>query len=87
MKNLLTLTVASVLLSGCVSASRTTGPDGGSALNISCNGGMNSMGSCYEKAAEICGRGGYEVIDKDTSSTFGGPAKRMLMVKCKRGQS
>lgn len=49
-------------LSACATASQTHTPDGKVGHSITCSGGAQSWGSCYEKAGEICGTKGYTVI-------------------------
>lgn len=58
------LAVGVLLLSGCVSVDSYTAPDGRKAYVIACNGGLQSMAACMNKAAELCA-GPYEVLNKD----------------------
>jgi len=51
-----------VVLSGCASASKTFGPDGREVHSINCSGLARTWGMCLEKAGEICGSKGYDVI-------------------------
>ncbi|MEB0058800.1 hypothetical protein [Variovorax sp. LG9.2] len=60
------------LLGGCAFSHQITGPDGKPMHTISCNGAGNSISSCYEKAGELCGTAGYDILDRDgSSSPFG----------------
>src|SRR5690606_1931979 len=53
-----------VLLAGCsTTAKPTITPDGRWGLSIDCTG-QGSLGSCYQKAGEVCPNS-YEVISKD----------------------
>jgi len=83
-----------ILLSGCASASKTYGPDGKEAFSINCSGLARNWGMCYEKAGNLCGTKGYEVIGQggdsgavasvSPSGGFGGSViSRSLLVKCK----
>lgn len=83
-----------VCISGCATASKTYTPDGKEGYIINCSGSALNWGMCYEKAGEICGTKGYEVVDKsgDTGSivsgnqfgVYGGSViNRTMMIKCK----
>lgn len=50
------------LLLGCASASKTYGPDGREVHSINCSGLARTWGMCLEKAGEICGAKGYDVM-------------------------
>lgn len=67
MKVHILLIAAAALAAGCTTSKQITGPDGRTAHSISCNGAANSIGGCFEKAGDICGASGYEVLDKDGS--------------------
>lgn len=89
------ITLATViLLSGCASASKTYGPDGKEAFSINCSGLARNWSMCYEKAGDLCGTRGYEVIsqggDQGTVASVnpygglgGSTISRSLLVKCK----
>lgn len=89
------LTLAAVLvLSGCASASRTYGPDGKEAYSLNCSGWARTWGMCYEKAGDLCGTRGYEIIGQGSdrgaiasvtpSGGFAGSTiSRSLLVRCK----
>lgn len=60
------LAVASVLsLTGCTIAMPTYGPDGREAHVIQCTGAGLTWNNCLQKAGEICGRRGYNVIERN----------------------
>jgi type 1 fimbria pilin len=72
MKNLIFLSigaVAALWLSGCATADKIHTPDGRTGYSISCNGTVQDWGSCYEKAGDICGSRGYDVLDKSAKDT------------------
>lgn len=51
-----------VVLVGCASASKTYGPDGREAYSINCSGTARNWGMCMEKAGNLCGTKGYNII-------------------------
>ncbi|PZX29436.1 hypothetical protein C7416_104441 [Cupriavidus phytorum] len=69
---------AALVLAGCATSSKTYGPNGEVAHSIGCSGTALSWGMCYEKAGEICGEKGYNVISTsgDTGSIAAGSATR-----------
>jgi hypothetical protein len=92
-----------LLLSGCAAATatKTFTSDGKEGYVINCSGkgfADDHWGLCYEKAGEICGRKGYEIVEKigeqDKSSGFSGDkfgiygvhstiTHRNMIIKCK----
>lgn len=59
-------------LAGCATSTQTFGPSGKAAHSINCHGAANSWGTCYEKAGQICGTSGYEVVAQNgTVTPFG----------------
>jgi|SRR5882724_1705471 len=82
------------LVSGCASASKTYGPDGREVFVLNCSGWARSWGMCYEKAGELCGPRGYQVIGRDEQNSMIGSAgggsamvapvqHRNMMISCK----
>ena len=67
MKKLILL--AAVVLAGCTTSREIIGPDGAKLFSINCNGTARDISYCYEKAGELCGAAGYEVINTDGSSS------------------
>jgi hypothetical protein len=63
-----------VALSGCVTVSKTYGPDGKEAFSLNCRWAWD-WGQCVEKAGELCGTKGYEVVRQ-----YGEVAR---LIKCK----
>lgn len=81
-------------ISGCATASKTYGPDGQVAYSIGCSGSALSWGLCYEKAGEICGEKGYNVLARSGEGGLvaggsgagffaGSTASRSMVVSCK----
>lgn len=56
-----------LLLAGCTRAAQIVTPDGHQGYAVSCNGSMNSTGSCYEKAGQMCPTG-YNIHDGGSES-------------------
>lgn len=52
-------------LSACAIATQTYLPDGSQGYSISCDGAGVGINVCYEKAGELCGAGGYDLIDRE----------------------
>ena len=82
-------------LGGCATASKTFTSDGKEGYVINCSGSALNWGMCYEKAGNLCGTKGYEVLEKsgDTGAMvtagqyglFGGSViNRSMIIKCKR---
>lgn len=94
MKNIIFGLSIMLLLFGCATASKTYTSDGEEGYVINCSGSALNWGMCYEKAGDICGTRGYEVLEKsgDTGAmvttgqygVFGGSTNnRSMVVKCK----
>ena len=83
-----------LLLAGCATSTKSYLPDGSMGYSIQCSGSAQSWGNCYEKAGELCGAKGYEIVaggTDHTSAVIAGPngmvggsgSTRNLLVKCK----
>ncbi|MNF91247.1 hypothetical protein D3C84_738410 [compost metagenome] len=81
-------------LGGCATASKTYTSDGREGFSIDCSGSALSWGKCYEKAGELCGARGYDLLEKsgDQGSTvaanqfglYGGSVmSRSMVIACK----
>ncbi|NUY33267.1 hypothetical protein F0160_22545 [Paraburkholderia sp. JPY303] len=95
MRPALILIGATVVLGACTTASHTYGPDGRPAYTLNCSGAQHTWGSCYEKAGELCGERGYDVLAGGAeggaamgggSSAFFGTTTvtRSMLIACKR---
>ena len=62
---LLSLILAITALTACANSSQTYTADGKVGHSINCSGTVRNWGMCYEKAGEICGAKGYEVLEKN----------------------
>lgn len=94
MKTLYTVALCTVVV-GCATSKETYLPDGEKGHSINCSGAALNWGMCYEKAGEICGRRGYEVIAGGTDQgvvvvgnqygLYGGSVtNRSMLIKCKK---
>lgn len=82
------------LLSGCASSTQTYGADGRITHSINCSGTARNWGMCEEKAGELCGSKGYEIVSRssDTGAMASGGGgnfyastlqNRTMMVACR----
>ena len=82
------------LLSSCATANKTYTSSGEQGYSINCSGTALNWGMCYEKAGNLCGEKGYEVLEKtgDQGATvsgnqfglYGGSVmNRSMIIKCK----
>jgi hypothetical protein len=83
-----------VVLSGCARSSKTYTSDGREGFSIDCSGSALSWGKCFEKAGDLCGARGYDLLEKsgDQGSTvaanqyglYGGSVmSRSMVIACK----
>jgi hypothetical protein len=84
------LAVAAALV-GCATASKTYTPDGRQGYVIDCSGQALNWGKCYEKAGDLCGSTGYDILSQtgDQGATVAGiygasVITRSLVIACKR---
>ena len=82
------------LITACATSQEVYTSDGQRGHSINCSGSALNWGMCYEKAGNLCGEKGYEVLEKsgDTGTVVSGNAygvyggsviNRSLIVKCK----
>jgi len=94
MKALVILLISVILFGGCATAKQTYTADGQLGYSINCSGSAGNWGMCYEKAGEICGPKGYEVLEKSGDQgamvsgnqfgLYGGSViNRSMIIKCK----
>ena len=67
MRSLTSVAAVVMTLTGCAMTSEQYLPDGSKGYGIRCPGAANSINSCFEKAGELCGTRGYEVLNRDGS--------------------
>jgi hypothetical protein len=88
------LIAAAIVLVGCAQATKTYLPDGRQGHSISCDGSGVGMNYCFEKAGELCGTRGYDLIGRSGQSTpaamatgsgfvYGSIDTKSILVACK----
>jgi hypothetical protein len=94
MKIIMAVLFIAACVTGCATASKTYTPDGKEGYSITCSGSALNWGMCYEKAGDICGTKGYEVLAKSGDQgaivsgnqfgVYGGSViNRNMIIKCK----
>jgi len=56
-------------LSACTFSKEIYGPDGKPMHSIQCPGAAQSVAACYEKASQLCGTAGYDILGRNESSS------------------
>ena len=67
------------MLGGCTTAKEIYLPNGSKGHDIRCDGLASRMENCFQKAGEICGSKGYDVVNPQGS--YGSPGS--LFIRCK----
>jgi hypothetical protein len=67
------------VLGGCTTAKEIYLPNGAKGHDIRCDGFSNRMENCFQKAGDICGPKGYDVVIPQGSYT----GMNSLFIKCK----
>ena len=83
--------VLCLLAAGCAAiANPIHAPSGRPGFAIDCGDPIPGWHSCYQKAGELCGAGGYEIVDRvgnepsfAASLLLGASATRSLIITCK----
>lgn len=86
--------VVALALSGCATSRTIIGHDGKPLHKISCDGTATDIHACYEKAGELCGSAGYDVVGEDGSVrpfavasagmfTSGAAVYRTVLARCR----
>lgn len=82
--------LAVLVMMGCATSRETYTSDGSKGYSIGCSGSMVSWGACYEKAGELCGSKGYDVLsggsDQGVVATnifASSTHNRSMIVRCK----
>lgn len=93
MKALFVVAIAA-LLTSCASFSKTYTADGRMGYSINCSGTARNWGMCEQKAGELCGARGYDILsttgDRGVIATAGNgnffagtTISRTMLVACK----
>ncbi|MBA3031034.1 MAG: hypothetical protein FP814_04330 [Desulfobacterium sp.] len=87
-----------LMISSCAMSKKTYLPDGSEGYSISCDGAAVGINVCFEKAGEICGSRGYDILNREgqfvpfgvgsaTNNqafvTYGGFNTKSIMIRCK----
>jgi hypothetical protein len=94
MDNRLAVALLAVLMAGCATSRETYTADGQKGHSINCSGNALTWGMCSEKAGELCGAKGYDVLERSgdqgavasgsKSGFFAGTVtSRSMIVRCK----
>lgn len=87
--------VVAVSFVGCASSSKTYTADGREGYSLNCSGTARNWGMCEQKAGELCGSRGYQILsttgDKGLIATAGSGGNffatttisRTMLVACK----
>jgi hypothetical protein len=95
MKRVLAVLAVVSALVGCATASQTYTPDGRQGYVVDCSGTALTWGKCYEKAGDLCGSTGYDILAQTgdqggmmSGSQYGiagvSVMTRNLVIACKR---
>jgi hypothetical protein len=82
-------------LQGCATVHETYTADGRKAYTLNCSGAARGWDKCLDAAGNLCGSGGYDVVDRSdedaaaiggsSSGFFGAKTReRSMEVACKR---
>lgn len=72
MKNLFVFVAAISLLTGCATVRESFAPDGRKAYSLNCSGTARGWDKCLTSAGELCGKSGYDVLDRSSESMVAG---------------
>jgi hypothetical protein len=87
-----------LMISSCAISKKTYLPDGSEGYSISCDGAAVGINKCFEKAGEICGSRGYDIVNREGQVipsgtgiannnnafiTYGAYNTKSIMVRCK----
>jgi hypothetical protein len=90
--------LAVTFVSGCATVKETYMPDGSKGYRISCDGATVGMNVCVEKAGDLCGAAGYDLIDRQgrvasygvesasmqALATEGPLGTKSIMIRCRK---
>lgn len=94
MKITIIILLFTLSLNSCATYSNTFTAEGKEGYSITCSGSALNWGMCYEKAGNLCGSKGYEVLEKNgdqgallSGNQYGLYAgtviNRSMIIKCK----
>jgi hypothetical protein len=92
MVKIISACLLALFIFGCVLATKTYTPSGQMGYTIECSRSYQTWGDCYQKAGQLCGYSGYDIImksedDKGAYVLYGAYGettnKRSMLIKCK----
>ncbi len=57
--------ITSTALASCAISKKTYLPDGSEGYSISCDGSAVGINVCFEKAGQLCGARGYDLLNRE----------------------
>lgn len=75
------------ILTSCAISKSTYLPDGKQGHSISCDGAAVGMNVCFEKAGELCGSRGYNVLNREGQVVYSGMNSGSVSVNSISGQA
>jgi hypothetical protein len=76
-----------VMLTSCAMSKPTYLSDGTQGHSISCDGSAVGMNVCFEKAGELCGSRGYNLLNKAGQVVYSGMSSGSASVNAISGQA
>ena len=74
--------VGASLIGACVTSTETPTPPDGQGRNIECSSRDTTWDFCLRKAREVCGAGGYDLLDKRVRYAGSRYISRTITVDC-----
>ena len=75
------------ILTSCAISKSTYLPDGKQGHSISCDGAAVGMNVCFEKAGELCGSRGYNVLNREGQVVYSGMNSGSVSINSISGQA
>ena len=75
------------ILTSCAISKSTYLPDGKQGHSISCDGAAVGMNVCFEKAGELCGSRGYNLLNREGQVVYSGMNSGSVSVNSISGQA
>ena len=87
MRTIALFTLTTLVMVGCAATSTEVyTADGERGHSIDCSDSelaRRSWSLCYERASELCGAGGYDILEKDSDESFSYGVARSMVILCK----
>ena len=75
------------ILTSCAISKSTYLPDGKQGHSISCDGAAVGMNVCFEKAGELCGSRGYNLLNREGQVVYSGMNSGSVSINSISGQA